>query len=149
MLLSLLWSNYSGPNTYNLSGTFYGGNLQIDWDTQLKQPLEKAGLPIYFVPSFNDKTGFNESASSTTISKRDAFSDLYSSYPAVDGMFNWDSSWPSEGASSNVSDAQDQGLMAAGKAVDKTYMMRSFPLPPNTDQPLTYNQPYPPSNSST
>ncbi len=94
--------------------TFYGGYISnADWQSGFRQPLSSSGVNPYFVPSFDDWSGWPNS--------------FFSSYPVADGAFSWESAWPAGGTTvSNVSSAVDQNVMSQAKAANKIYMMRKL-----------------------
>lgn len=105
----------------SIPGTFYGGtltfgdsSLQDGWNTNYKEALAAKGITTYFVPSFTD----------AVINAGMAPSDIYTSFPAADGIFSWDTAWPFPAdGKANVSSAVDEEFVTAAKSAGKTYMM--------------------------
>lgn len=85
------------------------------WQIHYKEALASLGISTYFVPDFSDA---NANAD---------LSLMYEIYSVTDGLFNWESSWPTIGEGiANVSSTMDEQLMDAASAASKTYMMRSY-----------------------
>lgn len=121
-IITYLKPYYSNSAYYQYKGlpfvsTFYGGTLSTGysspnafWQAKLKDVMNAAGMPIFFVPAFSD--------ASTTPST------FFANFPVVDGQFNWDASWPwaSQGMV-NVSSADDVTYITSAKSFGKTFMM--------------------------
>lgn len=81
------------------------------------QPLVAQGVTPYFVPDFDDWTGYPTG--------------FFDAFPVVDGAFSWESAWPGAGTTAaNVSDGVDQSLIEQAHGVGKVYMMRTSLSPP-------------------
>lgn len=114
---------YSNSAYYTYKGlpfvsTFYGGTIggtysspNAFWQATLKNVMKAASKPIYFVPSFSDST-------TTTPAT------FFSSFPVVDGQFDWDASWPwAHQGIVNTSSTDDATYATSAHALGKTYMM--------------------------
>ncbi|EED14793.1 glucan endo-1,3-alpha-glucosidase agn1 precursor, putative [Talaromyces stipitatus ATCC 10500] len=91
--------------------TYDGGSIDsATWDSSFIQPLVTGGVTPYFVPDFDDWSGFPQG--------------FFDSFPVVDGAFSWESAWPSAGSTAaNVSDSVDESLIQQAHAAGKVYMM--------------------------
>ncbi|CAF3678684.1 unnamed protein product [Adineta steineri] len=81
--------------------TFEGANAPFNWDTDIKAVLAASGLPVYFVPMFNQ---WQAPAPNT--------------YPFVDGLFRWTN--PSLGFANDIQVDADYAALRA--ATGKTWM---------------------------
>jgi glucan endo-1,3-alpha-glucosidase len=120
---------YVSHDNYYLYGskpfvsTFDGGQLTFGssspnagWQSNFKDALSDAGVDVFFVPDFDDASGY-----------LDSFFDIFT---VVDGAFSWESAWPYEDAGfANVSDTVDNTMIDAAHAASKIYMMREFFFP--------------------
>ncbi|KAH8601291.1 glycoside hydrolase [Bisporella sp. PMI_857] len=114
-----LIEQYAGHGAYYMKNslpfvsTFYGGRLGIDWENDYKKALSDKGISTYFVPNFGD-----------ALQDQSDPSGLYRQFPAVDGLFSWDSAWPfiAEGKT-NVSSSVDEAYITAAKEAGKSFMM--------------------------
>lgn len=97
--------------------TYNGGSINSETSyNSFIQPLIAAGATPYFVPDFDDWSGYPA-----------GFFEGFSS--VVDGAFSWESDWPSPGTTpSNVSDTVDQNLIEQAHAAGNIYMMRTIPF---------------------
>ena len=102
---------------YTVSGrpfisTFDGGTYSNDdWQSNFIQPLINDGLNPFFVPDFDDTSGYPNG--------------FFSEFPVVNGAYSWESAWTPPGTTiSNVSDAVDQSMIQQAQAAGKVYMMR-------------------------
>ena len=110
--------NYiSHPSYYTVGGkpfvsTYSGGYLDNNnWNSGFRQPMINAGHTPFFVPDFDDWSGYP--------------SNFFNTYTVADGAFSWEAAWPSPGTSvSNVSDSVDQTALNQAHAAGKVYMMR-------------------------
>jgi glucan endo-1,3-alpha-glucosidase len=95
--------------------TYSGGTISnSQWNTGFIQPLISThGITPYFVPDFDDFSGYPTG--------------VFSTYPILDGVYSWESAWPSPGtAPANVSDGIDSAALQQARAAGKTYMMRKY-----------------------
>jgi glucan endo-1,3-alpha-glucosidase len=103
---------------YKVSGqafvsTYTGGTISnSQWDSGFIQPLISTyGITPFFVPDFDDFSGYPTG--------------VFSSYPILNGVFSWESAWPSPGNTpANVSDSIDSAALQEARAAGKIYMMR-------------------------
>ncbi|CRG83032.1 hypothetical protein PISL3812_00380 [Talaromyces islandicus] len=92
-------STYSGGSTSN-----------SDWNTLFKQPLQAQGVNPFFIPDFDDWSGYPTG--------------FFDEYTVVDGALSWEVAWPGAGSTvSNVSDSVDSTLIKDAHAAGKVYMM--------------------------
>ncbi|EEA23262.1 hypothetical protein TMatcc_002120 [Talaromyces marneffei ATCC 18224] len=92
--------------------TYSGGasTTNDEWDSSFIQPLVSQGVTPYFVPNFDDWSGYPTG--------------FFDAFPVVDGAFSWESAWPGPGtAAANVSDTVDESLIEQAHGVGKVYMM--------------------------
>ncbi|KAL3455761.1 glycosyl hydrolase family 71-domain-containing protein [Aspergillus heterothallicus] len=91
--------------------TFWGGNIpNSQWDSDFIQPLTSTGSRPFFVPDFDDWSGWPNN--------------FFTNFPVVDGGFSWEAAWPDPGTGqSTVSDAVDRNVLAQAQAAGKVYMM--------------------------
>ena len=114
-------AQYAGNSAYyTVSGrpfvsTFDGGTLgNSNWQSEFIQPLINSGHTPYFVPDFDDWSGYP--------------SGFFGAFPIVDGAYSWESAWTSPGSTiANVSDSVDSSMLSQAKAAGKVYMMRKSP----------------------
>lgn len=93
-------STYSGGTTSN-----------SDWDSSFRQPLEAQGVNPFFVPNFDNWSGYPTG--------------FFDEFTTVDGALSWEVAWPGAGSTvSNVSDSVDSTLVKDAHAAGKVYMMR-------------------------
>jgi glucan endo-1,3-alpha-glucosidase len=92
--------------------TYDGGTTDnSDWESEFIQPLIDQGVTPYFIPDFDDWSGYPTS--------------FFDTFTVVDGAFSWESAWPTEGSSpANVSDSTDSTMISEAHAAGKVYMMR-------------------------
>lgn len=93
--------------------TYTGGTISNSvWKSGLIDPLTSTyGINPYFVPNFGDFSGYPTG--------------VFSAYPILNGVFSWESAWPSPGTTPvNVSDTVDSAALQEARAAGKTYMMR-------------------------
>lgn len=123
--LPLIEEYYTNPAYYFQNGrplisTFNGGTLTFGnatpndgWDAAFRKPLESRGISPFFVPDFDDWSGYPNG--------------FFNAFPVVDGAFSWESAWPqvSEGKA-NVSDVVDVTVLRDAHAAGKIYIMRQF-----------------------
>jgi glucan endo-1,3-alpha-glucosidase len=81
--------------------TFEGANAPFNWDTDIKAVLAAKGLPVYFVPMFNQWQAPAPNA-----------------YPFVDGLFRWTN--PSLGFANDIKVDADYAALRAANG--KTWM---------------------------
>lgn len=99
------------------SFSFGSANPNDGWQTQFKDVLQSNGLTINFVPNFDDASNYPTG--------------FFDQFPVVDGVFSWETAWPSGSTTpTTVSDTVDVAAMAGAVAAKKTYMMRSASLEP-------------------
>ncbi|KAJ9199305.1 CAZyme family GH71 [Paecilomyces variotii] len=110
-------SAYYLQNGKPFISTYDGGTLTFGnatpgdgWEAAFRRPLEGMGISPFFVPDFDDWSGYPNG--------------FFSAFPVVDGAFSWETAWPqvSEGKA-NVSDAVDATLLHDAHSVSKVYMM--------------------------
>ncbi|KAL1870930.1 hypothetical protein Plec18167_007236 [Paecilomyces lecythidis] len=110
-------SAYFLQNDKPLVSTFNGGTLTFGsdtpgdgWEAAFRKPLEDMGISPFFVPDFDDWSGYPNG--------------FISAFPVVDGAFSWETAWPevSEGKA-NVSDVVDATVLHDAHSADKVYMM--------------------------
>ena len=111
-------SSYYTVNGRPFVSTYDGGSTSnADWQSGFKAPLASAGVNPFFVPDFDDWSGWP--------------SNVFSNFPVIDGSFSWESAWPSPGTTiSNVTDSVDQNVLQQAHAAGKIYMMRKQPPTP-------------------
>jgi len=110
-------SAYYKHNDLPFVSTFYGATMNFGhssvsdgWQAELRDALSEKGVEIFFVPAFS-----NAPKGPT---------DFFSTYPVVDGVFSWDSSWPWEDSGNvNVSSSIDKEYLSGAKDASKTFMM--------------------------
>lgn len=92
--------------------TYYGGTFTSDqWNSGFRQPMVSSGTTPFFVPDFDNWSGWP--------------SNFFSNFPVVDGAFSWESAWPAPGTTvTNVSDSVDQNVLQQAHSASKVYMMR-------------------------
>lgn len=97
--------------------TYDGGTTDNEeWNSSFIQPLKDEGVSPYFVPDFDDWSGFPTG--------------FFDTFTVVDGAFSWENAWPSAGSTpANVSDSVDSTLLSDAHAVSKVYMMRESFFP--------------------
>lgn len=111
---------YSNNSAYYTVGgkpfvsTYTGGTISNDeWDSSFRQPLVAQGVTPYFVPDFDDTSGYPTG--------------FFDTYTTVDGAFSWESAWPAPGTTiSNVTDSEDATMVQEAHAAGKVYMMREL-----------------------
>ncbi|GAD98093.1 glucan endo-1,3-alpha-glucosidase agn1 precursor, putative [Paecilomyces variotii No. 5] len=110
-------SAYFLQNGKPFVSTFNGGTLTFGsgtpgdgWNAAFRKPLEDMGISPFFVPDFDDWSGYPNG--------------FISAFPVVDGAFSWESAWPevSQGQA-NVSDVVDATVLHDAHSVNKVYMM--------------------------
>ncbi|KAJ6035846.1 hypothetical protein N7540_000125 [Penicillium herquei] len=92
--------------------TYTGGTISNSaWDSGFIGPLKSTyGITPYFVPDFDDFLGYPTG--------------VFSAYPVLDGVYSWESAWPSPGTSpANVSSSVDSAALQQAHAAGKVYMM--------------------------
>lgn len=109
-------SSYYQINGMPFVSTYQGGYDDNDtWESGFRQPLVADGVTPFFVPDFDDWSGFPDN--------------FFDTYTVVDGAFSWENAWPAPGTTiSNVSDSVVQSLMQQAEQVDKVVMMREYPF---------------------
>lgn len=116
----LKFSNHSQYYTTNDGrpwvSTYQGGTTSdSDWKTSFRQPLESKGVYPFFVPDFDNWSGYPTG--------------FFDTFTSVDGAFSWETAWPGVGSTiSNVSDTVDSTLVQDAHAAGKVYMMRKLLL---------------------
>ena len=111
-------AQYAGNSAYyKVDGrpfisTFNGGTYSnSDWQSNFIQPLINDGYNPFFVPDFDDTSGYPNN--------------FFSEFPVVNGAYSWESAWPAPGTTiSTVSDSVDSSMISQAKAAGKVYMMR-------------------------
>ncbi|KAK8157800.1 glycoside hydrolase [Phyllosticta citrichinensis] len=120
-----LFKQYQGNESYYhhkdlpFVSTFDGATLNFGyesanagWKEELKDALSIDGITPFFIPDFDDWGGSGYT------------SDFFSSYDVVDGVFSWETAWPTtDTESGNVSAVVDEGSQSAAHAANKPYMM--------------------------
>lgn len=103
--------------------TFNGGIMQNggDWTRNLREGMEADGVSPYFVSDFGLYSSSSASASSSIMGS-------LRTYSAVDGVFSWETAWPSQddGIASILSSVTDKVGLDAAHATGKSYLMRKF-----------------------
>jgi glucan endo-1,3-alpha-glucosidase len=95
------------------SYTFGQDNANDGWDVAFRQPLQSKGIDPFFVPNFDDWTGYP--------------SGFFDAFSVVDGVFSWEAAWPEVNAGMvNESDSIDQAALQGAQAANKVYMMRKW-----------------------
>lgn len=96
--------------------TYQGATYSNDeWESDFRQPMVNDGDTPYFVPDFDNWSGYPNG--------------FISAYPVVDGAFSWESAWPAPGTTiSNVSDSVDANVLQQAHAAGKIYMMRGWTI---------------------
>ncbi|PCH06976.1 Glycoside hydrolase, family 71 [Penicillium occitanis (nom. inval.)] len=97
--------------------TFDGGQLTFGssspnagWQSTFKDAASAAGIDVFFVPDFDDASGYPDS--------------FFDTFTVVDGGFSWESAWPyADAGFANVSDTIDSTMIDAAHAAGKIYMM--------------------------
>lgn len=113
--------NHDGYYLYDSKpfvSTFVGGQLTFGlsspnagWQSSFKAALSDAGVDVFFVPDFDDTSGYPDS--------------FFDTFTVVDGAFSWESAWPYMDAGfANVSDTVDSTMIEAAHNASKIYMMR-------------------------
>ncbi|OOQ88222.1 putative glucan endo-1,3-alpha-glucosidase agn1 precursor [Penicillium brasilianum] len=103
---------YYTVNGQAFISTYTGGTISNSaWKSGLIDPLTSTyGINPYFVPNFGDFSGYPTG--------------VFSAYPILNGVFSWESAWPSPGTTPvNVSDTVDSAALQEARAAGKTYMM--------------------------
>lgn len=92
--------------------TFWGGTLSQDTWKSLKDEHN-----VYFVPSFDDASGYYDDPEG-----------FFSQWgDVIDGAFNWETAWPeAEDTPANVSSTADAEFHKAAAAANKDFMMCMF-----------------------
>lgn len=104
---------YYTVNGQAFISTYTGGTISNSaWQSGLIEPLKSThGITPFFVPDFDDFSGYPTG--------------VFSTYPILNGVFSWESAWPSPGNTpANVSDKVDSAAMQEAHAAGKVYMMR-------------------------
>jgi glucan endo-1,3-alpha-glucosidase len=102
-------------STYTAANSLYPNS---QWESDFIQPLAQNGITPYFVPDFDQMSGYPQS--------------FYSTYTVADGAFSWEAAWPSPGNSvANVSDNIDASAKLAAVSAGKVYMMRKCRIVPS------------------
>ncbi|KAL1617546.1 hypothetical protein SLS56_010949 [Neofusicoccum ribis] len=100
--------------------TFNGGIMQNggDWTRNLREGMEADGVTPYFVSDFGLYSSSSASASSSIMGS-------LRTYSAVDGVFSWETAWPSQddGIASILSSVTDKVGLDAAHATGKSYLM--------------------------
>lgn len=93
---------------------FGQGSVNRGWQTQLKDKMSAAGMPIYFMPAFHDIQ---------------AGPDFFGTFPVADGAVNWDA-WaaPNSGASTKCPTEQDRLYMQSARNRGKEFAMVVSPI---------------------
>lgn len=125
-------SAYFQQNGRPFLSTFNGGTMTFGqstpndgWNTALLQPLQAQRITPFFVPDFDDWSGYPNG--------------FFNAFPVVDGAFSWESAWPTVGQGKvNVSDSVDQTMIETAHAAGKVYMMRKS-SPYNSTSPPKRN----------
>lgn len=112
--------NYYLYNSKPFVSTFDGGKLTFGssspntgWQNSFKDAASSAGVDVFFVPDFDDASGYPNG--------------FFDTFSVVDGAFSWESAWPYEDAGfTNVSDTVDSSMIEAAHNAGKIYMMREF-----------------------
>ncbi|KAL2845119.1 glycosyl hydrolase family 71-domain-containing protein [Aspergillus pseudodeflectus] len=96
--------------------TFWGGNIpNTQWDADFIQPLVANNSRPFFVPDFDDWSGWPNN--------------FFNNFPSVDGAFSWEAAWPAPGTGQvPVSDSVDRNILAQAQAAGKVYMMPLSPF---------------------
>ncbi|OKL55799.1 hypothetical protein UA08_08838 [Talaromyces atroroseus] len=91
--------------------TYDGGTTDnSEWESSFYQPLVDEGVTPFFVPDFDDWSGYPTG--------------FFDTFTVVDGAFSWESAWPSAGTTpANVSDSVDSTMVEDAHAAGKIYMM--------------------------
>lgn len=93
--------------------TFGSSNPNTGWQNSFKDAASSAGVDVFFVPDFDDASGYPNG--------------FFDTFSVVDGAFSWESAWPYEDAGfANVSDTVDSSMIEAAHNAGKIYMMREF-----------------------
>lgn len=106
---------YYTVNGHAFVSTYTGGTISnSEWDSGFIEPLTSThGITPFFVPNFDDFSGYPAG--------------VFSSYPVLNGVYSWESAWPSPGNSvANVSDSVDSAALQEAHAAGKVYMMREW-----------------------
>ncbi|KAL1966115.1 hypothetical protein VTN77DRAFT_4863 [Rasamsonia byssochlamydoides] len=97
---------WGGASSY----TFGQDNTNDGWNVSFRQPLLAKGINPFFVPDFDDWSGYPNG--------------FFDTFSVVDGAFSWESAWPEvSGGKVNVSDSIDQTVLQEARAAKKVYMM--------------------------
>lgn len=114
---SFLTTYITRPSYYTVGGkpavsTFWGGTFSNDeWQSGFRTPMVAKGTTPFFIPDFDNWSGWPNN--------------FFKTFPVVDGAFSWEAAWPAPGSAlSNVSDAVDRNLLQQAHDVGKKYMMR-------------------------
>ncbi|KAJ0415233.1 glycosyl hydrolase family 71-domain-containing protein [Aspergillus carlsbadensis] len=96
--------------------TFWGGNIpNSQWESDFIRPLAGTNSTPFFVPDFDDWSGWPN--------------DVFGNFPSLDGVFSWEAAWPAPGTGQvPVSDAIDRNVLAQARAAGKVYMMPLSPF---------------------
>ncbi|KAF3391246.1 Glucan endo-1,3-alpha-glucosidase agn1 [Penicillium rolfsii] len=108
---------YYRVNGQAFISTYTGGTISNSaWKSEFIDPLSSTyGISSFFIPDFDDFPGYPTG--------------VFSAYPVLDGVFSWESAWPSPGTSpTNVSDGVDSAALQEAHAVGKAYMMPLSPF---------------------
>ncbi|KAJ6043821.1 hypothetical protein N7499_006240 [Penicillium canescens] len=108
---------YYKVNGQAFVSTFTGGTISnAQWDSGFIQPLTSTyGIKPFFVPDFDDFSGYPNG--------------VFSAYPILNGVFSWETAWPSPGTTpTNVTSQVDSAALQQAHAAGKVYMMPMSPL---------------------
>jgi glucan endo-1,3-alpha-glucosidase len=113
-------AQYAGNAAYYTVGgapfvsTYYGGSLGSDaWQNEFLQSLASAGHTPFFVPDFDDASGYPN--------------DFFNTFPFVNGAYSWETAWPAPGTTAaDVTDSVDSSMIQQAQAASKVYMMRKL-----------------------
>ncbi|KAK7703348.1 hypothetical protein SLS57_010997 [Botryosphaeria dothidea] len=100
--------------------TFNGGIMQNggEWTRNFRQAIEADNITPYFVSDFGLYSSSSASASESIMGS-------LNTYSAVDGVFSWETAWPSQndGIASILSSVTDKVGLDAAHATGKSYLM--------------------------
>lgn len=123
-----IFEQYASNDTYYkhdgkpFVSTFNGGIMQNggEWTRKFREAIEADNITPYFVSDFGLYSSSSASASESIMGS-------LSTYSAVDGVFSWETAWPSQndGLASILSSVTDKVGSDAAHATGKSYLMRT------------------------
>ncbi|KAH7032195.1 glycoside hydrolase [Macrophomina phaseolina] len=121
-----IFEQYASNDTYYkhdgkpFISTFNGGIMQNggEWTRKFREAIEADNITPYFVSDFGLYSSSSASASESIMGS-------LSTYSAVDGVFSWETAWPSQndGLASILSSVTDKVGSDAAHATGKSYLM--------------------------